>query len=55
MSEIDHIAGLIVVNEAGKVVFSVGRGKDPRIVSSPKTRYGGRTRSSVAWFRYRPR
>lgn len=33
MSEMDRIAGLIVVNEAGKVVFSVGRGKDPRIVS----------------------
>ncbi|HWV55424.1 sigma-54 interaction domain-containing protein [Pseudorhodoplanes sp.] len=33
MTDTRNIAGLIVVDAAGKVVFSVGRGTDPRIVA----------------------
>ncbi|MFA5901747.1 MAG: hypothetical protein WC829_21840, partial [Hyphomicrobium sp.] len=33
MSEAQNITGLVVVDKAGKIVFSVGRGTDARIVS----------------------
>lgn len=33
MSESQNITGLVVVDKAGKIVFSVGRGSDARIVS----------------------